>query len=162
MRRVRTPIIRIAATLACLGVAACEIAGIDDIELKGTAFTRALAEQYSELALLEADKPFDRADAEYFSRKARGAARGDPVAPADPRNWNLRKAHLDQLLPAHAALVWALDNFGRVKAPLAAARAQTGFDCWVERAEDDRDAALIQECRDRFRDGYTVTRNAIK
>jgi OmpA-OmpF porin, OOP family len=83
----------------------------------------------------------DRADADYFARKAMAAQRGGVVPPENNRNWAIP---LEQpfgfrtdMSQARQRLVTALDNGGRDRFPALAARAQVSYDCWLERTEDD-------------------------
>jgi outer membrane protein OmpA-like peptidoglycan-associated protein len=44
----------------------------------------------------------------------------------------------------------ALEQTGRKKAPLPAARAQTAFDCWLEKAEENDPPEQIEVCKGEF------------
>jgi OmpA-OmpF porin, OOP family len=120
----------------------------------GTEFTRAMAEEYRQFSVFEADTMYDWPDAAYLARKGLAAARGEVVLPEDPANWDMQAALVDELSAARSRLTTMLDAGGRDTNPVLMARAQGRFDCWVENAEENHQPMAIQACRDEF---YTAT-----
>ena len=55
----------------------------------------------------------------------------------------------------------ALEQTGRKKAPLPAARAQTAFDCWLEKAEENDPAEQIAVCKGVFEDAIAEVERAL-
>jgi OOP family OmpA-OmpF porin len=116
----------------------------------GTAFTQALASEYRDFTLFEADEMYDWPDADYFARKGLAAAGGEVVLPEDLANWDLPQSHVGELTDARARLISVLDGGARDSNPTVAARAQAKFDCWVEQQEENHQADHIAACRDEF------------
>jgi len=116
----------------------------------GSEFTAALAEEYKQFAIYEADTRFDWPDAGYFARKGLAAAGGEVVLPEDLANWDIPVGMLDELSQARARLITVLDAGARDTNAVLAARAQSRFDCWVENAEENHEPMAIQACRDEF------------
>ena len=116
----------------------------------GTAFTQALASEYRDFTLFEADEMYDWPDADYFARKGLAAAGGEVVLPEDLANWDLPQSHVGELSDARSRLISVLDGGARDSNPTVAARAQAKFDCWVEQQEENHQADHIAACRDEF------------
>jgi OOP family OmpA-OmpF porin len=116
----------------------------------GSEFTQALAEEYKQFALYEADEMYDWPDASYFARKGLAAAAGEVVLPEDLANWDIPVGAVDELASARARLIAVLDAGARDTNPVLAARAQGRFDCWVEQAEENHQPMHIAACRDEF------------
>ena len=116
----------------------------------GTAFTQALATEYRDFTLFEADEMYDWPDADYFARKGLAAAGGEVVLPEDLANWDLPADKVGELADARSRLVSALDGSARDSNPAIAARAQAKFDCWVEQQEENHQADHIAACKAEF------------
>ncbi len=144
---------RIGPVAALMTLGACagtDIEMMRSIETKGTAFTRALAEEYREITLFEKDEMYDWSDAGRFARKGLRAANGEVVEPEQIGDWNLPSDGVDELTRARAQLVALLDKTARDKAPETAAHAQGRFDCWIEQKEENHQPEHIAACRDAF------------
>ncbi len=130
-----------------------------------TTFPQALTAEYSTLATklraaTAARAPErDYADADYFARKGLATARGEVVLPENvlPQGNNHWLIPLEQpykyrtlLDDARKRLLAALDNGGRDRLPLVAARAQARYDCWVERMEDSWWNEVDGQCHKEF------------
>lgn len=121
-------------------------------EPSGTTFTKALSKEYLDFAKSEAAQ-YDWIDSQLFAEKGLAAARGVVVLPESPANWRISRG------PGPAALeddrlrlLAALDAGGRDRAPTAAARAQSGYDCWLEQLEEGWQTDDIETCRKKFQD----------
>ncbi len=142
---------------ALLTLGACTTFGVGkDIERMrnasptGTAFTKALTEEYRQITLFEADEMYDWPDAGYFARKGLRAADGEAVEPEQIGDWRLPAEKVDELTSARTQLVELLDKTARDKAPAKAAHAQGRFDCWIEQKEENHQPEHIAACRDAF------------
>lgn len=115
----------------------------------GTAFTRALTEEYLALAAFEADEMFDHGDADHFARKGLRAADGEAVLPEEPGDpyWSLPGGAVAEARGVRTRLVDLLDAGRRDDMPATAARAQSRFDCWVEQWEENFQDTHIATCR---------------
>jgi len=116
----------------------------------GTPFTQALASEYRDFTVFEADEMYDWPDADYFARKGLSAAGGEVVLPEDLANWDLPADKVPELTDARARLISALDGGARDSNPAIAARAQAKFDCWVEQQEENHQPDHIAACKAEF------------
>ncbi len=116
----------------------------------GTAFTQALASEYRDFTVFEADEMYDWPDADYFARKGLAAAGGEVVLPEELANWDLPQDKVGELTDARARLMNVLDAGARDSNPAVAARAQAKFDCWVEQQEENHQPDHIAACKAEF------------
>jgi OOP family OmpA-OmpF porin len=112
-----------------------------------------LAVEYATLAD-NLDRLGDAVDVDYFARKGIGAENGVAVQPEQNANWGIPLEYgygfRTELAQARTRLLAALDGGARDRAPALAARAQSRYDCWVERMEDDWQKAEAGPCRTEF------------
>ncbi len=148
---------RIGGIAALLALGACTTFGVGkDIERMrnasptGTAFTKALTEEYRQITLFEADEMYDWRDAGHFARKGLRAAGGEAVEPEQIGDRKLPAEKVDELTSARTQLVEFLDKTARDKAPAKAAHAQGRFDCWIEQKEENHQPEHIAACRNAF------------
>ena len=120
-------------------------------------FSRALTQEYRELAADEWRWQYDWNEANYFARKGLVTARGEPLPPESPEKGWRTFVVTDDLVASRARLVNALQSGAPSKAPELAARAQARYDCWVGNAADPylaQESAWyrekVQVCRDEF------------
>lgn len=143
--------------LASVGIAmgllsACATTDPDAIaamEVKGGGFEKALHAQYVRLARTERDK-LDWRDSDHFANKAEAVASTGAVEPDVIIASKLPDDKVADLVSARGRLSDALSGGGSRKAPFAAARAQTSFDCWMKAQEDFLATDQIAACRDQF------------
>jgi OOP family OmpA-OmpF porin len=143
---------RILGVLAAAGILAGCTSDIDTLrntQGTGSPFTKALTDEYRQMAVNEADE-YDWPDASYFARKGLSAANGQVVLPEEPGAWWLPPDKVDEISQGRARLIQDLDAGGRDHAPEIAARAQARFDCWVEEQEENHEPQAIAACRDDF------------
>lgn len=116
---------------------------------QGTAFSQGLRAGY----LAEADAERDSNDFgsyDHFARKAVASAKGLNVGPDElALREALSEIQVSELSAARARLLAGRDGEGRRKAPLAMARAQVAFDCWLEQSEEN-DTNDIERCKSAF------------
>ena len=126
---------------------------VDDIrtvQIQGTDFTKALALEYRDLALFEADQMSDWRDADYFASKGLNAAQGNVVAPSKVTERRLPEDAITELSKARAKLMSLMAQGVADRLPTVAARAQVKYDCWMEQQEEDFQNDHISACRDDF------------
>lgn len=92
----------------------------------------------------------DYRDAIHFARKATASAKGMRVLPDRVETRTIPDEHLEEMHDARRRLMAALEATARRSHPMAAANAQTAFDCWLERQEENRRPEAIAECRAAF------------
>lgn len=141
------------AGLALFGLAGCGVSEVDAIRTanpSGEGFNQALAREYQELALFEADEMYDWVSAPRYARKGLAAAEGQQVQPFELGAFKLPADKVDELTTARSDLLAVLDASARTKVPAAAGDAQGKFDCWVEQQEENHQPDHIAACRDAF------------
>ncbi len=126
---------------------------------QGPAFTQGLRVGYLDLSDQAAAR-FDLLDRVHFGRKAVASAKGLNVQPDDLPLRRLEAAARGELSAARTRLLAALDANGRLRAPADAAKAQTAFDCWLERTEAG-DAAGAALCKARFEEAIAAVERAL-
>lgn len=121
----------------------------------GPAFNDALTANYQKLAKMEADEQ-DWTDADFFGKRALQTAGGDATGPQAIEDRGLPAEYVGDLTSARALLVSALNSGARENNPEAAAKAQSGFDCWMQEAEENIQPTDIKWCRDLFWDSMNA------
>lgn len=127
-----------------------DVENIRNAQAVGSDFTKALTEEYRQIAVYEADEMYDWPDAGYFARKGLRAADGEAVEPENIADWDLPADKVDELTKARHDLVTLLDASARDKFPQLAGHAQGRFDCWIEQQEENHQPEHIAACRDAF------------
>lgn len=117
----------------------------------GDAFLKELQSEYARLAGLERDEG-DWADARLFVGKAMQATQGglDPQVVAER---NIPEDHVSEMTMARKTLMAAFEKGGKTAAPQAAARAQAGYDCWMQEQEENFQPDDIEACKKYFEAG---------
>jgi OOP family OmpA-OmpF porin len=139
------------STAALLSACAANIGEAERAPPPGNAFAAELQKGYVALARAEQDEN-DFADARAFAEKARAAAAGKPLPPESLGARKLPSESVPALVDARARLVRALEA-GAADGPATAqpaARAQLGFDCWIQEQEENFQRADIETCRTGF------------
>jgi OmpA-OmpF porin, OOP family len=120
----------------------------------GSAFQKALQGEYVLLATAERDEG-DWEDARKFVGKALASTKGV----IDPQMMSERRIPADKVAEMSAArekLMAAYAAGGREATPEAAARAQAGFDCWMQEQEENFQPEDIAACKKQFEAGYAA------
>lgn len=148
----------LAVVSAAAFLSACanmNIPGVREMSDQGSAFDAALHQNYADLAQAEYDEA-DWSDARYFTNRSKSAAMGMDSGPQVIAERNLPEGSLAEVEVARADLIAALEAGGREKAASAAARAQTGFDCWLQELEENIQQEDIDNCRSDFYQALTI------
>jgi len=127
-----------------------DVENIRSAQGTGSDFTKALTEEYRQIAVYEADEMYDWPDADYFARKGLRTAGGEVAEPEHIADWKLPADKVDELTKARHDLVTLLDAGARDKFPQLAGHAQGRFDCWIEQQEENHQPEHIAACRDEF------------
>ena len=153
----------------------------------GSAFNVGLYNGYIQLATEEmnpyGDYVVDPRDRDYYSQKAIDAAAGQTVMPTNvagqlppegcgedqeeapcqpvPDARPIPGDAMADVTDGRARLMAAFDAGAREKAPEAAARAQTQFDCWLEQLEENYQPQDIARCRQGFMDALAEVEKAL-
>jgi outer membrane protein OmpA-like peptidoglycan-associated protein len=131
-----------------LGLAACTTAlPPDKVTAIGGPFNDALKEGYVTLAD-EQWSDVHLGEWYHFHEKARGAMLGDVVWPDKVASRAVPAAAQDQALVVRERLLRALEGGARETAPLDAAAAQIGFDCWLAELERHTEPARFSDCQE--------------
>ena len=137
-----------------------ELDAVREMEPQGPAFNQGLRAGYLDYTDVMTEE-FDRTDYWHFAFKAVDSAKGELVTPDLVESRRLRPDNVEELSAARARLMAALEQTGRKKAPLPAARAQTAFDCWLEKAEENDPAEQIAVCKGVFEGAITEVERAL-
>lgn len=146
--------------VALVGLSACDPTGaLQDLKTAppaATKFNQALASGYQAFAQSEAAEP-DWIDSYHFAHKGLAAANNQTVLPESPGKWDTNPPpEAGELVTLRGRLIAALDNGGRDRAPDAAAKAQVGYDCWLEQLEEGWQKDHIAACRKQFTDNLEI------
>jgi len=142
----------LAAGCLAMGLSACAVTSQSDIDAaaalspKGGAFTKTLHSEYIKLAQME-NKEGDHPDAIYFANKARQAASGSAPKPdtrkqreISKKNWKKAKGGLRRLK--------VMEERGGLKFdPKNMAKAQAGWDCYMQELEENLQPKDIKWCK---------------
>ncbi len=152
--------------LALLG--GCAVAGVgydldklNSAQPSGDAFTRALTDEYRQLAAFEANDMKDWKDASYYAKKGQRTAAGEAVQPQEISARDLPADYVAELTTARGDLIALLGAGADTKVPARAAKAQAKFDCWMEQQEENFQPGHIAACRDEFYTALNETKVAM-
>jgi OOP family OmpA-OmpF porin len=148
------------ALAACSGMTA-DVASVKGMQAQGSDFNKALFGEYVGRAEVERAEG-DFTNANVFLGKARPITKGELMLPEEPGGWKLPAGALDELTPARARLVSALDRNGRGTMPALAARAQRLYDCWVEEWSENIQPDDIAACRAGFEKALAQLEEGLK
>ena len=145
-------------------LAACasnwDVEGAKHAQNDGSAFQKELQAEYARLAGLEREEG-DWQDAKFFVSKAIAATHGE-VGPQPIEERHIPKKNVGELNVALQTLLEAYEKGGKTAAPQAAARAQAGYDCWLQEQEEDIQPEDIEACKKYFEAGLKDMFAALK
>jgi outer membrane protein OmpA-like peptidoglycan-associated protein len=130
------------------------------MEPQGPPFNRGLRTGYLDYTDTMTQE-YDYSDYWHFAFKAVHSAKGEQVEPDLVESRHLVPGDVEELSAARARLMAALERTGRKKAPAPAARAQTSFDCWLEKAEENDPPEQIQVCKGEFESSIAEVERAL-
>ncbi|MDG2242658.1 MAG: OmpA family protein [Rhodospirillaceae bacterium] len=138
---------------ATVSLAACganyDVMGARSLPNRGDEFHRALQTDYADLAASEKSEA-DWVDTKEFLARARRAATGETFGPEAINNRDIPGHASKSISDARVRLVAVLNDGARSSMPVMAAMAQSGFDCWMQEQEEDRQPEDIAACRSSF------------
>lgn len=114
-----------------------------------SAFLAALSREYVALGDMERAE-YDWRDTSRFYRRAIDAAHGIRVEPEAMTERDLTTDAQAALTGARERLVTALKDGARATTPVLSAKAQAGFDCWMQEQEEGHQPQDIAACRAAF------------
>lgn len=130
-------------------LAACaDLESVRNMKPDSGQFAAQLHQEYVRLAALE-DAERDWIDTTFFNERARTVALGNTVDPQQVSERRIPESMTAALSAARARLVQALATSKFLK-PRAAARAQAGFDCWMQEQEENFQPNDIAACKSNF------------
>jgi len=149
---------KVLAGVAMIGLAGCS--GLEYQKVKNDApasgeFNQGLQSGYVELSGLEY-KEGDYRDSDIFAKRSRAAKSGQPTGPEAISARPLPNDKVDELSSARARLMTAMKSDAAQKNPAAAAKAQVGFDCWMQEQAENFQPKDIAWCRDNFDSAMAV------
>ncbi len=112
--------------------------------------TEALARDYYDMAKFENDSAYDYKAAKIYTYKAMQASEGKNGGPFKISAFDVTTEQAAELTPAREELIAALKNKDVIADQATLAKAQTSFDCWVERAEEAADETHYAACKESF------------
>ena len=134
---------------ATVVLAACaDLETVRNMKPDSGQFATQLHQEYVRLAALE-DAERDWIDTTFFNERARMVALGNTVEPQPMAERDVPESASAALSAARARLVQALATSKFLK-PRAAARAQAGFDCWMQEQEENFQPKDIAACKSNF------------
>lgn len=109
-----------------------------------------LARDYYNLARYENDKAFDYKAAKQFTQKAVKAQKGEMIVPSKISAFDIPEERVGELTQARTGLISALKEQNTPENAATLAKAQSSFDCWLERAEEADEDTHFAECKTQF------------
>ena len=146
------PWVKRISVLSAMLVAGCATGSLEELRHTsptGSAYHRALANEYLQLSDAEA-QDYDWADSQHFAQKGLHAAYGHTVEPEQVGDWAIPEALQPELMTARDELIFQLTEKNRKNKPQATARALASFDCWLEEQEEGWQLDAIKTCKSRF------------
>ncbi len=148
MKSIKSGLALLAVATLVTGCVTYDLDGVAMMPQEGDAFQKGLHGEYVKLAKMEADEG-DWHDAGKFNNKARAAAMGSAAGPQDLMGRSIPSDKVEEMSGYRMRLVKALETGAGAK-PAAAARAQAGFDCWMQEQEENFQPKDIEACKKSF------------
>ena len=143
---------------SCIGT---QLEKAQRVSPEGSAFNVSLYQEYIDLASSEYNEG-DYIDSDNFAVRAMQSGAGGMVAPEEISARQLPEDKVAELNSARQRLVASLGKGAAQKVPAETARAQTGFDCWMQEQEENFQSDHIEACRSRFFAAMVNIENALK
>lgn len=144
----------LAAAALLISVSACALGPYDKNELAGlpptdSQFLTELSAEYATLGDMEKAE-YDWPDTARFYDRAIRSAKGETIEPEALEARDLPPAARKDLAAARQRLIVLFASGARSIVGKGSARAQAGFDCWMQEAEEDHQPDDIENCREMF------------
>lgn len=109
-----------------------------------------LAREYYTLAKFENDKAYDYKASAFYTKQAMTASQGKIPAPSKVSSYDIPGSMKPELTSARAELITALEGANTPENADTLAKAQTRYECWLERAEEATEASHYESCKSEF------------
>lgn len=157
----RTVLRGLVVAATTLGLGACntwDVEGVRGMSSGGSAFDQALHQEYTRLAEMEIAE-YDWNDGSFFLERAKKAAGGVMVEPQPIADRYLPADKVGELSAARESLMKVLGS-AKTRKPQIAAKAQAGFDCWMQEQEENHQPEDIAACKKMFDDAMRMLQAA--
>ncbi len=161
MHKVARVFLIAASVLAIASCVGTQLEKAQRVEPKGSTFNVNLYQGYIDLASSEYNEG-DYTDYDYFAVRAMQSGTGGTVAPEEISARRLPEDKVGELTSARQRLVGTLSKGAAEKVPAETARAQTGFDCWMQEQEENFQPDDIEACRSQFFAALEYIEDALK
>ncbi len=155
---------RFLVSVSVISLAGCvgtQLEKAQRVEPKGSTFNVNLYQGYIDLASSEYNEG-DYTDSDNFALRAMQSGTGGTVAPEEISARRLPEDKVGELISARQRLVGTLSKGAVEKVPAETARAQTGFDCWMQEQEENFQPDDIEACRSQFFAALEYIEDALK
>jgi len=122
-------------------------------------FSESLSDVYLEFALSEMNDMHDDIDAAYFADKGINAKLGKKVLPEKVNNWKIDEKYIEETNLKRKELIKLINSGKTKKFPTLIARAQLGFDCWLEQLEENWQTEDIAKCYNMMNNNIQIVSN---
>ena len=147
--------------ISLVGCVGTQLEKAQRVDPDGSTFNVSLYQEYIDLSSSEYNEG-DYTDSDNFAVRAMQSGTGGTVAPEEISARRLPKDKVGELTSARQRLVDTLSKGVAEKAPAETARAQTGFDCWMQEQEENFQPDDIEACRSRFFAALEYIEDALK
>ena len=161
MNRVAKVFLTSALVLFLAGCSGTQLEKAQRVSPEGSAFNVGLYQGYIVLASSEY-KEGDYEDSDNFAVRAMTAGVGETVGPEEISARQLPENKVGELSSARRRFSESLGKGAAQKVPEETARAQIGFDCWMQEQEENFQPDNIEACRSQFFAALAVVENALK
>ncbi len=145
----------ISLTITCLYLVLSSCAGpvvkkLQNMPKDSNKYNHVLAREYQNFAEYEMNEMFDEIDSRYFASKGIDALTLGKVSPENPANWKIPKETQFEIMKSYKILNDLITEENINNYPVLLAKAQVGFDCWLEQQEENWQWEHIKKCKDTF------------
>ena len=147
--------------ISLVGCVGTQLEKAQRVDPDGSTFNVSLYQEYIDLSSSEYNEG-DYTDSDNFAVRAMQSGTAGTVAPEEISARRLPKDKVGELTSARQRLVDTLSKGAAEKAPAETARAQTGFDCWMQEQEENFQPDDIEACRSRFFAALEYIEDALK
>ena len=139
-------LILIFITLFTSNCAYHKIEKLQEMPKSDNKFSNALSDAYLNFALSEMNDMQDDIDAAYFADKGINARNNIKVPPEEINNWDIDKKYVEEANNKRDEIINLSNSKFLISHPETIAKAQLGFDCWLEQLEEGWQDQHIEKC----------------